>query len=154
MTQPAVTPSNEELVRALWRALAGRDWDAVAALVAEDCIYFDVPVGPTGSARGPDSIIKRLRIGLEPLASYTNHDGVLVSKGDDVLYEHSETWTWNTGEVALLPFVTVHQVREGKVTVWKDYWDYATLLNQAPADWLERIAGADTSWLFDATGLV
>ena len=146
--------SPEETVLSLWQALAARDWDALVPLISADCIYFDVPVGPTGSAKGPQDIIKRLKIGLEPLASYTNHDGVLVSDGTNVLYEHSETWNWDTGEVAVLPFVTVHKVVGEQVTVWKDYWDYATLLNAAPADWLERMAGADTSWLFDATGLV
>lgn len=152
---PSVTqPTPSATVLALWGALASRDWEAIPALLADDCIYFDVPVGPTGSARGPQDIVKRLKIGLEPLARYTNHDGVLVANGQDVLYEHSETWTWDTGEIALLPFVTVHKVRNGKVAVWKDYWDYATLLNAAPADWLDRMAGADTSWLFDATGLV
>ena len=61
-----------------------------------------------------------------------------MANGEDVLYEHSETWTFNSGEVALLPFVTVHKVVDGKVTIWKDYWDYATLANQAPKDWLGR----------------
>ena len=146
--------TNSETVLTLWRALAARDWDAIPLVLSDDCIYFDVPVGPAGSARGGADIVKRLKIGLEPLTGYTNHDGVLVDNGEDVLYEHSETWTFNTGEVALLPFVSVHKVRDGKITVWKDYWDHATLLNQAPKDWLERMAGADTSWIFDATGLV
>ncbi len=149
-----MTSTPENVVRALWKALAARDWDALAPLVADDCIYFDVPVGPTAAARGPKDIIKRLKIGLEPLASYTNHEGLMVSDGSNVLYEHSETWTWESGESALLPFVTVHKVAGDKITVWKDYWDYATLLNAAPADWLERMAGSDTSWIFDATGLV
>ena len=77
-----------------------------------------------------------------------------MQNGEDVLYEHSETWTFSSGEVAVLPFVTVHKVTDGKVTIWKDYWDYATLANQAPKDWLQGMAGADTSWHFDATGLV
>jgi limonene-1,2-epoxide hydrolase len=147
-----VTPI--ETVLALWRALAARDWDAIPALLCDDCIYFDVPVGASMAARGGRDIVKRLKVGLEPLTSYTNHDGVIVGDGEDVLYEHSETWTFDTGEVALLPFVTVHKVRDGKVAVWKDYWDLATLQGQAPTDWMDRMAGADLSWHFDATGLV
>jgi limonene-1,2-epoxide hydrolase len=148
------TDTAAQVVNALWDALAARDWEAIKPLLTADAIYLDVPVGPQGAARGPDDIVKRLKIGLEPLADYTNHEGVLVADGENVLYEHSETWKWDTGEIAVLPFVTVHKVRDGKVSVWKDYWDYATLLNAAPQDWLERMAGADTSWLFDATGLV
>ncbi len=138
----------------MWAALAARDWDAIPPLLSPDCIYFDVPVGPSGSARGGTDIIKRLKIGLEPLKDYTNHLGVIVENGEDVLYEHSETWTFDTGEVAVLPFVTVHKVVDGKITVWKDYWDYATLFNQAPKDWLERMAGAAATFNpFDASAL-
>jgi limonene-1,2-epoxide hydrolase len=147
-----VTPI--ETVLALWRALAARDWEAIPALLSDDCIYFDVPVGASMAARGGTDIVKRLKVGLAPLTGYTNHDGVIVGDGENVLYEHSETWTFDTGEVAVLPFVTVHKVHDGKVTVWKDYWDLATLQGQAPADWMDRMAGADLSWHFDATGLV
>ena len=60
----------------LWRALAKRDWEAVKSLVSEDCIFVDIPVGPTMAARGPDYIVKRLKSGLENenLANYANHD--------------------------------------------------------------------------------
>ena len=51
-------------------------------------------------------------------------------------------------------FVTVHRVENGKVTLWKDYWDMGALANHAPPDWLENFATADMSWVFDATGLV
>ena len=142
------------LVLSLWQALSERDWDAIPPLLSDDCIYFDVPVGPSMSARGGPDIVKRLQIGLQALTAYENHSGVLVSDGENVIYEHSETWTFDSGEVAVLPFCTVHKVRDGKITVWKDYWDYPTLQRQAPADWLERMAGADTSWTFDATGQV
>jgi len=146
--------SAEDAVRGLWRALAARDWDAVKGFLADDCIYYDVPVGPAAAARGPEDIVKRLRIGLEPLASYTNHDGLLVGNGTDVLYEHAETWCWPTGESVRLPFVSVHRVRDGKVTLWKDYWDMGMLANAAPPTWLADLADADQSWIFDATGLV
>ena len=54
----------------------------------------------------------------------------------------------------LLPFATVHRVREGRVCLWKDYWDSNAIMTAAPASWVDSLATADTSWLFDATGLV
>lgn len=143
-----------QTVLGLWRALSGRDWDAVKTFVSDDCIYLDVPLGPTLAARGPDDIVKRLKVAIEPLAQYVNHDGLLVSDGEHLMYEHSETWTWPTGETAVLPFVTVHRVNDGKVTLWKDYWDLGGLTAQAPPDWMTRLEAADTSWVFDATGLI
>ena len=141
-------------VLGMWKALSARDWDAVKTFLAEDCIYIDMPVGPVAAARGPDDIVKRLKLGLESLAGYENHDGLLVSNGADVMYEHSETWNWVSGESAVLQFVTVHKVVNGAITVWKDYWDFAGLLNHAPADWMEQLSQGDMSWMFDATGLL
>jgi hypothetical protein len=50
-----------------------------------------------------------------------------------------------------LPFVSVQRVVDGKIVLWKDYWDYQTLMNAAPAAWHERLATADLSWIYDAT---
>lgn len=141
-------------VHGMWQALSKRDWDAVKSFLSDDCIYVDVPVGPSAAARGPVDIVKRLKIGLEPLADYVNHSGVLVTNGSDAMYEHSETWTWESGETAVVPFVTVHKVVDGKLTLWKDYWDLGTLTSQAPPSWTEDLASADTSWVFDATGSI
>jgi limonene-1,2-epoxide hydrolase len=144
----------EDTVVGLWKALSARDWETLASLLSDDCIYIDVPTGPTLAARGPDDIIKRLKLGIAPLASYENHEGLLLSDGPNVMYEHSETWVWTSGETVTLPFVSVHRVENGKVTVWKDYWDMAGLQNFAPATWMDELMTGDMSWIFDATGLV
>ncbi|CAJ1503278.1 nuclear transport factor 2 family protein [[Mycobacterium] burgundiense] len=141
-------------VDAMWRALSERDWAGMQQHLSEDCIYLDVPVGPAAAARGPVDIVKRLKIGLEPLASYQNFPGLMVANGLDVMYEHREQWHWATGESALLNFVSVHQVQNGKITLWKDYWNMGALADSAPPTWLADFADADMSWVFDATGLV
>ncbi|MGH3580194.1 MAG: nuclear transport factor 2 family protein [Mycobacterium sp.] len=138
----------------MWKALSERDWDAVKSHLADDCLYADMPVGPAASARGPEDIVKRLKIGLEPLASYVNHDGLLVADGGSVMYEHSETWEWPTGETAVLRFVTVHQVENDRITLWKDYWDMGALVNFAPSTWMDDLARSDMSWIYDATGQI
>ena len=143
-----------EAVLGMWNALSNRDWEAVRTFLSEDCIYVDMPIGPVAAARGPEDIVKRLKVGLEPLAGYENHDGVLVTNGVDTMYEHSETWTFKSGEQGVLRFVTVHKVRDGKITLWKDYWDMNGLTGFAPPTWLEDLAAADMSWVFDATGLI
>ena len=146
--------SVEDTVLGLWKALSAREWDLVKSFLSEDCIYLDMPVGPTAAAKGPDDIVKRLKIGLAPLESYQNFDGLLLADGRDAMYEHHEEWHWATGESAVLKFVTVHRVENGRVTLWKDYWDMGALTNHAPPTWLEDFATADMSWIFDATGQV
>jgi limonene-1,2-epoxide hydrolase len=145
--------ANVDVVQGLWAAVYDRDWDGVARHLADDAIYYDVPTGPTTAAKGPAGIVARLRLGLEELTGYTHQPGAIVADGDTVMLEHRETWTWATGETVTLPFVTVHRVVDGRVALWKDYWDYETLRRGAPADWEERLMAADvSSWIYDATG--
>jgi Limonene-1,2-epoxide hydrolase catalytic domain len=70
------------------------------------------------------------------------------------VFEHSETWTFTTGEQGVLRFVTVHKVVDGKITLWKDYSDFNTLIGFAPPNYFENLANGDTSWVLDATELV
>lgn len=86
----------EAAVYGMWAALSVRDWQAVKSYLSQDCLYLDMPVGPAAAARGPADIVKRLKIGLEPLASYENFTGLMVSNGVDVMYEHREEWHWAT----------------------------------------------------------
>lgn len=146
--------SVEDTVLGLWKALSDRDWESVKSFLSDDCVYLDMPVGPTAAAKGPEDIVKRLRIGIEPLASYENSTGLLVDNGRDAMYEHHEEWHWTSGESVVLEFVTVHRVENGKITLWKDYWDMGSLANHAPPSWLEDFALADMSWIHDATGQI
>jgi limonene-1,2-epoxide hydrolase len=149
MSQVAV----EETVLGLWKALSDRDWQSVRSFLSDDCLYVDMPM-PATAARGPENIVTRLKIGLESLTSYVNHDGLLLSNGVDVIYEHSETWGWHSGETVRLAFVSVHRVEDDKITLWKDYSDFNTLLSAAPPSYVEGLASVDTSWVFDASDLV
>ena len=143
----------EQTVLGMWEALSDRDWERLRTYLSDDCLYIDMPM-PAVSARGPENIVTRLKIGLESLSSYVNHGGLLLSNGVDVVYEHSETWGWPSGESVRLPFVSVHRVENGKITLWKDYSDFNTLLSAAPPSYVEKLGSVDTSWVYDASELV
>ena len=146
------TTAAEAVILGMWDALYDHDWETLKGFLAEDCLYADMPVGPAFAARGPADIIKRLRIAFDRIPSYVGHSGLILSNGSDVMYEHSETWTWADETSAYLRFVSVHRVVDGKITVWKDYWDLGMLRDQAPADWFEDLGTVDMSWVYDATG--
>jgi limonene-1,2-epoxide hydrolase len=134
--------ANIELVEQFWAALGRRDFDAVGAMMADDGHYVDVPVKDIEpGAYGPEATAKRLRLGIEPLAGYVLHDGTITASGTSVITEHTETWTWEEGVTVTLPFASVMEVENGKVTRWWDYFDLSTLMNAAPQWWLDHIAG-------------
>jgi limonene-1,2-epoxide hydrolase len=142
-----------EVVEGFWDALYARDWPRIGSFFTDESVYWDVPTGPATAAKGPKAIEARLRLGLDTLSGYDHTQGAIVG-GDDglVMTEHAETWHWETGESVTLPFVSVQRVSGDQILVWRDYWDYQTLMNAAPAVWHERLATADLWWLHDATG--
>jgi ketosteroid isomerase-like protein len=131
--------SNRELVDRFWETLYKRDYEGVGACFAADGEYTDVCSPADDVAVGPAQIAARIKLGFEKLADI-NHDVRLIAvDGDTVITEHAETWEWPTGESVTLPFVSVQEIRDGKIVRWHDYWDMATLMNAAPAWWVEHI---------------
>lgn len=130
---------NRTIVESFWAALYARDWEAIASFFTDESQYTDVPTPPEDVAIGPDQILRRLRLGLEPITGYEHNLRSLVVDGDVAMTEHSETWKWHTGEEVTLPFCSVHELRDGKIIRWWDYWDLQTLLGSAPAWWIEHI---------------
>ena len=88
---------------------------------------------------GPAEIVARLRLGIEPLEGYVEHRRSLVVTEDMAITEHGEEWRWHTGEEVVLPFVSVMELRDGRILRWWDYWDLGTLMAAAPAWWVEHI---------------
>jgi ketosteroid isomerase-like protein len=132
--------TNRELVEKMWVDLyTHRDYDAVGAAFADDGEYTDVASPADDVARGPAQIAARLKLGLEPLSSASHDIRLIIAEGDTVVTEHVEHWEWPTGERLSNPFVSVHEVRAGKFVRWWDYWDLATMMNAAPAWWIEHI---------------
>lgn len=132
--------ANKELVTRFWNDVyVARDYDAVGRYFAADGVYVDVPV-PDSAATGPQAVATRLRIGHEPVERFEHVIHRMVAEGDTVVTEHTETWHFHTGEVVALPFVSVMEVREGMIRLWRDYSDLNTLLAKAPQWWLEHIA--------------
>src|SRR5262245_24290528 len=128
-----------EVAEAFWDALYARDWERVRSSFSDDAIYYDVPVGPAAAAKGPNDIEARLRLGIEPLRGYSHRDVTIIASGDRVITEQVEVWEFKTGERAELPFVSVQHVRDGLITLWKDYWNQPTLMDAAPQWWHERL---------------
>ena len=127
------------LVENFWHTLyVERDLDAIGAMFTEDGFYTDVPIDD-GGATGPRQIAARLRIGFGPVKSFDHVIHRIVVDGDTVVTEHAETWHFDDEVSVTLPFVSVQEIHDGKFTLWRDYSNINTLLDNAPAWWLEHI---------------
>jgi len=139
-----VEAENRRIVASMWEALYRKDFDGVAAHIADDGHYEDVPA-PDAGATGPANVVKRLRVGLDPVVRFEHDIHRVVAEGSNVVVEHTETWHFETGESLSNHFVTMHELEDGKIKLWRDYWDINTMMAQAPQWWIERISKHDES---------
>lgn len=130
---------NAAVVNDFWAALYRRDWAALPAFFTAEARYTDVCSPADDVAVGPDQILARLRLGLEPISGYEHTLHLQVADERAVVTEHAETWAWHTGESVTLPFVSVQELTDGRISRWFDYWDLQTLLGAAPAWWIDHI---------------
>lgn len=136
--------ANKAVVQQYWDFLAERDWESMKTLLTDDAHYTDVGT-PGDGGTGPDGVIDRLKIGLEPLEGYDHLPGhKMIAEGDLVMTEHTERWTFHTGEVIDHSFVSVTELRDGKIFRWHDYSNISNITDNAPAWWMERIINAAT----------
>jgi ketosteroid isomerase-like protein len=133
--------ANRKTVETLWNALTARDWETLKGCLSEDVHYEDVPTEDPG-ARGADNVVKRLGIAFDHLIDHQHTIHHMVCEGDVVFLDHTEVWTFKTGEKATNQFATLHEMRDGKVARWSDYWDVSGFVSQFPQWFLEEMAKA------------
>lgn len=149
MTAATDIEANKALIADFWDDLYRRDFDAVASYFTEDGQYTDVFTPDDDMAVGAEQIAARLRLGIEPLESFSHHPWNVIAEGNMVCTEHSEEWHWHTGEEVIIRFASIHVIDGGaeggsaeggpKITRWWDYPDLQKLLGAAPEWWIEHI---------------
>lgn len=118
----------DELVRAFIAALSRRDIDTAATMVTADFEYDNVPVG---KAHGPDGLRATLTgffamledVDWEILRQTSSGDltrGTVLNERDDRVQI--------AGEWRSLPVAGVFEIVDGRITLWRDYFDRATLM--------------------------
>ena len=117
----------DDVVTALIRACEARDLDAVCALVTDDIEYDNVPIG---KVHGPDGVRSVLSGGVTQAA--TDVQWVVhrqVAAGETVMNERTDRFLVD-GAWVEIPIAAVFEVREGKVSLWRDYFDVETYRRQ------------------------
>jgi limonene-1,2-epoxide hydrolase len=126
MTSPNQSPL--DVVRAFMVAMTVLDYDTALTFVAADVEYENMPLA---KVQGPAGI----RAVLEPFFAPTIENEFVILReaqaGHIVFLERLDRHHLSTGWVEL-PVTGVFEVREGKITLWRDYFDAATIMKQWP----------------------
>lgn len=102
------------------------DMDAALELIDDNCVYQNVPFH---TARGKKNIVKA----LQGMGKAMDHFGVemvnIAANGDVVLTERVDTLGGRFFNVEL-PVMGVFVVKNGKITEWRDYFDWSLSLGK------------------------
>ncbi|NNE74475.1 MAG: SnoaL-like domain-containing protein [Acidimicrobiales bacterium] len=118
----------EAVVNSFLAAIIAKDLDRAIALLAPDCEYDNVPMGVV---RGPQAVADILG---PMLAGCTEVDWPVhrqVARDTLVFNERTDRFLMPHGWVEL-PVAGLFEVVDGKITLWRDYFDEATYRRQLP----------------------
>jgi limonene-1,2-epoxide hydrolase len=130
---PATDPLT--IIKTMTDAMAIKDYDAALIWFTDDCEYTNLPMN---SVTGPAAV----RSVLEPFFAPTIENEFRILRvavdGDTVFTERLDRHLIDTGWVEL-PVTGVFVIRDGKIAVWREYFDLGTIVRQWPA--LAAMAG-------------
>jgi limonene-1,2-epoxide hydrolase len=109
----------ERLVREFCDVFDGRDTEALRPFFTDDVVYHNIPLDPAVGIDATMAFIEGFFGMCESMTIETVH---LAVRGDVVLTERIDTFT--VGEVvAPLPVMGTFEIRDGKISAWRDYFD-------------------------------
>jgi limonene-1,2-epoxide hydrolase len=115
-----------EVVRSFLKALEAKDLELALSYVSEDVAYQNMPIPPS---RGPQGISRVVRPVLK-LTAFEARVDKIAANGATVLTERTDAVL--IGPVRI-PFHVcgTFEVHNGQITVWRDTFDYASVLVNA-----------------------
>ena len=127
---PAGGDEKLEVAEKMIQGWNDRDLDAVIELFAEDGIFQSMVKDPVV---GREVIRERwapIFAGLDQIELQIRNIGVI---GDVVVLERVDDFVYN-GKHAAVPVAAVMEIAEGKITEWREYYDYESLYSAMMPD--------------------
>jgi limonene-1,2-epoxide hydrolase len=119
--------SSQETVTRFCKAWERRNLDELLGFFTDDAEYQNVPMGP--GARGREAI-KGVINSFLPMAQAIEFKVLrTASNGNTVLNERLDIFNMG-GKKIELPVAGVFEVRDGKIALWRDYFDLAMWTKQ------------------------
>lgn len=117
-----------DVVNAFLRAAAARDYETALPLVADDIEYQNMMLP---AVHGKDAMVETLEMMQGFCESSTWEVLQELASGELVMNERVDTFVMN-GVSTPLPVAGVFTVRDGKIVLWRDYFDLQTIMSAMP----------------------
>lgn len=113
---------NEQIIRNFIEAWSRLDPDELVAFFAEDGTYHNMPTGPVSGRANLRAFIAGF---IRPWSSTQWDVLTLIARGNVVVAERLDRTMVGATPVDL-PCCGVFEMQDGKIKVWRDYFDLAT----------------------------
>ena len=113
---------NETAIREFIAAWSNLDAEELASYFTEDGSYHNMPSGPIN---GRDSIQAFITAFTQPWEQTDWEIISLLAEGDTVMVERLDK-TVVAGRPVNLPCLGIFEMEDGKIKIWRDYFDLAT----------------------------
>lgn len=130
--------TNIDLIERFFGLLEAMDFEAASQLFHEDARYRDEPTH-AADAIGPAAIAAKLTNAISGLDAFPMCVDTVVGDAARVMSRRSEEWHFPTGEVLKLPVMCVHEIRDGRIADWHEFWNLQHFTEQMPASWMQEI---------------
>lgn len=117
--------NNAVIIKDFIAAWSRLDVDELVAYFCEDGVYHNMPADPVAGHEALRAFMGAF------LADWEKTDWEilnLLAQGDIVVAERVDR-TFASGKPVDLPCCGVFEMRDGKIAVWRDYFDMATYIN-------------------------
>ena len=122
-----MSQSPGELVTALIKANEARDIDALLAVLTEDARYENVPMSVLTGHGEIRSMLEGFLGSAKEVAREVLHQ---VEQGNVVMNERVDRFVMADGKKIELRVAGIFEIRDGKVAVWRDYFDLNEFTSQ------------------------
>jgi len=117
--------TNSEIVMNFIGAWNDMNWDAIEAAFADDVLYHNIPMEPIHGKAAAAGFARSMN-------PQSVHWEVLniAENGNVVLTERVDNFVLADGKQLSLPVMGTMVIEEGKIKVWRDYFDLASFTSQ------------------------
>ncbi len=119
---------NIALIRQFIEACARADVDEFMGFFTDDAVWWNSPWQPVV---GREAIGETLRRGAERMTALPWEIKHIAAEGDSVLTERVDHFKIGATHISV-PCMGVFELRDDKITAWRDYWDSQTFERQLP----------------------
>jgi limonene-1,2-epoxide hydrolase len=120
----------ERVVRDFCATFEKHDAEALRPFFTDDVVYHNLPMDPAVGVDDAVAFIAGFFAMCESMVIETLH---LAVRGNVVLTERVDTFT--VGEiVAPLPVMGTFEIRDGKISAWRDYFDLTQITKALSGD--------------------